>query len=198
MNAGRKVPPILLAVIAVIGGLSCGRTAGGGATATSPPPSTPTPIPTPIPPVNTPGALPTDSDLRALIEYANAMQPILIEAGAILQRDGPILKASEEDDSVLCDGRLAADNEAMKGILDQTRAIAPPSDARAIHELMLRSGDAWTEALDNVERFCDTGNPLYKVSAVFKFWEAALAIQDAGNRFWMLIMAEGVEDWVRR
>lgn len=197
MNAGRKAP-ILLAAIAVIGGLSCGRTVAGDATATPPLPSTPTSVPTPIPPVNTPGALPADSDLRALIEYANAMQPILVEAGAILQRDGPILKASEEDDSVLCDGRLAADKEAMKGILARARAIAPPSDAQAIHDLMLRSGDAWTEALDSVERFCDTGNPLHKVPAVFKFWEAALAIQDAGNRFWMLIMAEGIEDWVRR
>ena len=28
--------------------------------------------------------------------------------------------------------------------------------------------------------------------------EAALLLQDAGNRFWALVMAEGVEDWVRR
>jgi hypothetical protein len=76
--------------------------------------------------------------------------------------------------------------------------VEPTADGAAIHDLVVRSGDAWTEALDNVERFCSTGNALYKVPAGLKFWEAALLLQDAGNRFWSLMMAEGVEDWVRR
>jgi hypothetical protein len=178
--------------------LACGR-GTRPAPPTAAPPPTPTPYPTPPPPPNTPAALPSDSELRALIEYANAMQPAIVQAGEVLQRDALILQQAEDgNDEVLCDGRLEADNAIMKGALEQARAVDPPADAAAIHDLVLRSGDAWTEALDNVERFCSTGNALYKVTAGLKFWEAALLLQDAGNRFWALVVAQGVEDWVRR
>jgi hypothetical protein len=134
-----------------------------------------------------------------LIVYANEMQPVIVDAGAILERDGEILKVAEDgNDDVLCDGRLEMDNRTMKGITGQARNINPPSDAQRIHELVLQSGEAWTMALDNVEMFCDTGNAFYKVPAALKFWEAALALQDAGNRFWALVIAEGVQDWVQR
>jgi hypothetical protein len=86
----------------------------------------------------------------------------------------------------------------MVEVLRRARGVAPPADAAAIHDLVLRSGDAWTEALDNVEQFCQTGNQLYKIPAVLKFWEAATTLQDAANRFWLLLLAEGVEDWVQR
>jgi hypothetical protein len=146
-----------------------------------------------------PQAPPEEGDLAALVNYANKMQPLLTSAGVILQRDGEILKASEDgNDSVLCDGRLAADNESMKAIIADVRNIQPPQDAQVIHDLVLQSGDAWNEALDNVEEFCATGNQLFKIPAVLKFWEAAAALQDAGNRFWILILSKGAEDWVQR
>jgi hypothetical protein len=196
----RLSPAAVLFTLALFA-LACGRGTAPTAPATTevPPPATPTPFPTPPPPANTPSALPSDSQLRALIEYANAMQPLIVQAGATLQRDAVILQEAEDgNDAVLCDGRLEADNSAMKGVLEQVRAVEPTADGAAIHDLVVRSGDAWTEALDNVERFCSTGNALYKVPAGLKFWEAALLLQDAGNRFWALMMAEGVEDWVRR
>jgi len=150
-------------------------------------------------PIMSPAAPPADSDLQDLIGYASAMQPLLVEVGTILKRDGEILKASEGgNDAVLCDGRLETDNEAMEEVLNQVRVISPPADAAVIHDLVLRSGDAWNEALDYIELFCDTGNQLYKVPALLKFWEAAASIQDAGNRFWLLILSKGVEDWVQR
>lgn len=161
--------------------------------------STATAVSIPPLPINSPAAPPADSDLLALIGYASAMQPLLGEVGTILKRDGEILKASEgENDAVLCDGRLETDNEAMEEVLNQVRVISPPADAAMIHDLVLRSGDAWNEALDYIEQFCDTGNQLYKVPAILKFWEAAASIQDAGNRFWLLILSKGVEDWVQR
>jgi len=200
----QRLRPAVLLFMLVLFVLACGRgTDPTGSATTQPtavsPPPTPTPFPTPPPPANTPSALPSDSQLRALIEYANAMQPLIAQAGATLQRDALILQEAEDgNDEVLCDGRLEADNSEMKGVLDQVRAVDPPADAAAIHDLVVRSGDAWTEVLDNVERFCSTGNAFYKVPAGLKFWEAALLLQDAGNRFWALVMAEGVEDWVRR
>jgi hypothetical protein len=183
-------------------GIACGR--GDQAQPAQPQdptrlPPTATWVPIPPPPVGDPGELPGDSSLRELITYANLMQPILTLAGTVLERDGLILKEAEGgNDTVLCDGRLRSDNVSMKDLVAQLQVINAPNDALAIHDLVIQSGSAWTEALDEVERFCDTNNPLFKVSAAVKLWEAGVALQDAGNRFWLLLMAEGVEDWVQR
>ena len=158
-----------------------------------------TPFPTPPPPAIVPPAPPEEGSLAAIVSYANSMQPLLTEAGEILERDGEIIKASEGgNDAVLCDGRLTADKESMKVIITDVRSIRPPQDASVIHDLVLQSGDAWIEALNNVEDFCTTGKQLYKIPAVLKFWEASATLQDAGNRFWILILATGAEDWVQR
>jgi hypothetical protein len=198
----RKASMLIVALSLLGAGIACGRGNGPAPVDTTQPtplPPTATAVPIPPPPVNDPGVPPSDSDLRALITYANLMQPILSQAGIILERDGQILKQAEEgNDAVLCDGQLAADNITMKVLVTQVRSIDAPSNARAIHALVIQSGSAWTEALDEVERFCDTKNPLYKVTAAVKLWEAGVALQDAGNRFWLLLMSEGVEDWVQR
>jgi hypothetical protein len=156
-------------------------------------------VPTPLPLVSSPGALPDDTSLRELITYANLMGPLLGEAGILLERDGAILEESQDgNDAVLCDGRLVADNALMKQITGQVRTIASPESASKIHELTLQSAESWTEALDEIEKFCSSGNGLYKVSAAAKFWQAALTFQDAGNRLWLLIASEGLEAWVQR
>ncbi|MCJ7566891.1 MAG: hypothetical protein MUO58_05065 [Anaerolineales bacterium] len=192
----------------LLGSLACGGSVRSsqtddGVSDGAQPPSAPQPtvtvFPTPPPPEIVPQAPPEDGDLAVIVRYANAMQPLLADAGEILERDGEILKASEEgNDAVLCDGRLAADNVSMTEIITNVRAIQPVQDASVIHDLVLQSGDAWIEALDNVGEFCKTGNQLYKIPAVLKFWEAAATLQDAGNRFWILILATGAEDWVQR
>jgi hypothetical protein len=160
--------------------------------------STATPVPIPTAPDSLPVNLPEDDDLQALILYANQMSPIIVASGEILKRDGEILKQSEENDQVLCDGRLTADNEIFSGYLNQVRGIRAPSEAQAIHRLVIESGEAWTEAMVKINDFCTTGNALHKIPAAVKFWEAAAKIQDAGNRFWLLMMSEGVEAWVQR
>jgi hypothetical protein len=197
----KKVFLVMIASSLALAGIACGgsRSQTPESEEPTPPPPTATSVPIPPPPQDAPAELPNDSDLRELIQYANLMQPILTQAGTILERDGQILKEAEGgNDTVLCDGRLEADNLAMKNLVYQVQAIEAPSDARAIHDLVIQSGTAWTEALDEVETFCETGNPLYKVTAAVKLWEAGVALQDAGNRFWLLLMSEGVEDWVQR
>ncbi len=193
---------LLFSSLACGGSVPSAQSGDGGIEGTQPqsaPQPTVTPFPTPPPPAIVPPAPPEDGSLAAIVRYANLMQPLLADAGAILERDGEILKASEEgNDAVLCDGRLAADNESMKKIIIDVRVIQPPQDAIVIHDLVLQSGDAWIEALNNVEEFCTTGNQLYKIPAILKFWEAAATLQDAGNRFWILILATGAEDWVQR
>jgi hypothetical protein len=197
----KKLILIMIVSSLALAGIAC----GGGRVQTpeseepTPLPPTATSVPIPPPPQDAPAELPRDSDLRELIQYANLMQPILTQAGTVLERDGQILKEAEGgNDAVLCDGRLEADNLTMKNLVSQVQAIEAPSNARAIHDLVIQSGTAWTEALDEVETFCETGNPLFKVTAAVKLWEAGVALQDAGNRFWLLLMSEGVEDWVQR
>jgi len=193
---------LLLSSLVCGGSILSSQPEDGGIEETQPqfaPQPTVTAIPTPPPPEVIPQAPPEEGDLAAIVRYANSMQPLLADAGAILERDGEILKASEEgNDVVLCDGRLAADNVSMTGIITDVRAIQPPQDAGVIHDLVLQSGEAWIEALDNVEEFCTTGKQIYKIPAVLKFWEAAATLQDEGNRFWILILATGAEDWVQR
>ncbi len=211
---------VFLALIAVccVGILIGGALVGGGKGGTQPAlptqersPTVPAPVPSTVPspvltvsphvpPPATPSSgLPPDDDLRALVTYANAVQPLLEEAGVLVERDGEILEQAQEgNDGVLCDGRLAADNAAMQDLLRGVEAITPPADAAVIRDLMLQSGEAWTEALDNVELFCETGNELYKIPAALKVYEAGATLQDAANRFALLLAVKGVEDWVQR
>ncbi len=161
---------------------------------------TATAVPTPLPPLVAPDKLPTDSRAHDLVQYANVMQPLLAEAGVIVQRDAKILEASEEgnNDAILCDGRLENDHTALQGVMGEIKSVSPPGNTSTIHDLLVRSGDAWTEALDNVEQFCQTGNQLHKIPAALKFWEAAATFQEASNRFWLLVIAEGIEAYVQR
>lgn len=189
------LPPLVLCAAI----LACGRGSNTGTNAPAAPLPTYTSVPTPLPLISTPSELPGDSNLRDLISYANLIEPLITDAGILLQRDGAILEDSQDgNDAVLCDGRLAADNALMKEISAEVARFQPPSDASRIHELVVQSSDAWTGALDEVGKFCSTGNGLYKISAAAKFWQAALIFQDAGNRFWLLITSEGIEAWVQR
>lgn len=171
------------------------------------PPATPTPAPVwtpaPQPQPNTPPPAnppPVSDDLIALVDYLLALQPSLEQALTIAQRDGEIAQASDQakDDALLCDGRLAADAGEMAAVVEEMRALSPPAEAAEIHRLLLESGTAWAEALGQVEQFCRTGNQLYKLPALLKFWEAILKFQDAYNRFWALVVAMGLEEWVQR
>lgn len=196
----RKIGLYLAATALLAMILACGRQSPSrpGDSTTDQIVSTSTPVSIPTAPASIPDDLPKDEDLRALIVYANEMSPIIVAAGEILQRDGEILKQSEEDDQVLCDGRLASDSQILTAYLEQVRTINAPSEAGAIHRLVIESGEAWNEAMVEVDEFCSTGNALHKIPAAIKFWEAAAKIQDAGNRFWLLMMSEGVEAWIRR
>ncbi|MFQ6057679.1 MAG: hypothetical protein ACE5MB_02210 [Anaerolineae bacterium] len=197
----------LLVGLAALGLLACRATPQAPVAAT-PPLATPTPwvivvtptsVATPTPHIVVATLTPPagSSDLQALIAYANQMKPILNEAKVIVERDGEIVKASEGgNEAVLCDGRLAEDAVRMGALVGRMEGIRPPYDAVSIHRLIRESGTAWVEALDNIGRFCRTGNKLYGVPAVLKFWEAGAKFQDAAQRFQWLLVAKGIEELV--
>lgn len=186
---------LLLALAAVvISVLGCGQVAP---TPTPTLQTQPTPYVIPDSGQATPSDLPEDASLRDLINFANAIAPLLQHAGEIVARDGEILKEAEGgNDAALCDGRLAADNREMQGVMGQIAALQPPSGTGDIHLLLLESSSSYSEALDNMALFCSTGNNLYKVGALLKFWESAVQLQTAANQFWQLLVSEGVEMWV--
>jgi hypothetical protein len=192
----KRRSPVLLAVTALVFFvISCGQVAG------TPTPDTqtqPTPTPYDVPDSGaTPSNLPEDPNLVDLINYSIAIAPLLRHAGEIVARDGEVLKEAEGgNDAALCDGRLAADNLEMQGVMGEIAAILPPSGMGDIHLLLLESSTSYTEALDNVALFCSTENNMYKVGALLKFWEAAVQLQTAANQFWQLLVSEGVEMWV--
>jgi hypothetical protein len=172
------------------------------------PPPTPSPVPmwTPAPQPSAPAppsatsAPPASGDLAALIEYLLALQPSLEQALTIAQQDGEIVQASDEakDDSLLCDGRLSSHAGDMAAVVAEIQALSPPAEAAEIHRLLLESGTAWAEALGQIDQFCRTGQQIYKLPALLKFGEAIIKFQDAYNRFWALIVAQGLEEWVQR
>jgi hypothetical protein len=126
------------------------------------------------------------------------MKPILDEADVIVKRDTEILEASENDnDAVLCDGRLAADIARMRSLVSQARGISPPPEAATIHRLVVESGESWSKALEHVDAFCRTKNGLHKVGAAVEFGKAALQFRDAATRFYWLVVAKGIEEWVQ-
>jgi hypothetical protein len=192
----KRQTSILLAVSAVvITVISCGPAAP---TPTPGSQTEPTPTTFTVPDSGpTPSNLPEDPDLLDLINYSIAIAPLLRRVGEIVARDGDILKESEGgNDTALCDGRLAADNLEMQGVMGEIAAILPPAGMGDIHLLLLESSTSYSEALDNVALFCSTSNNMYKLGALLKFWEAAVQFQTAANQFWQLLVSEGVEAWV--
>jgi hypothetical protein len=187
---------LLVLAAVVISVLGCGPVAS---TPTPTLQSQPTPTPYVIPDSGEapPSELPEDASLRDLINFANAIGPLMQRAGEIVARDGEILKEAEGgNDAALCDGRLVADNLEMQSVMGEIAALQPPASTGDIHLLLLESSSSYSEALVNVGNFCSTSNALYKINALLKFWESAVKLQDAANRFWQLLVTEGVEMWV--
>ena len=86
---------LLFSSLACGGSVPSAQYGDGGIEGTQPqsaPQPTVTPFPTPPPPAIVPPAPPEDGSLAAIVRYANLMQPLLADAGAILERDGEILQ----------------------------------------------------------------------------------------------------------
>ncbi|MEE9512781.1 MAG: hypothetical protein V3V46_01790 [Anaerolineales bacterium] len=82
---------LLLSSLACGGSVRSSQPEDGGIEETQPqsaPQPTVTAIPTPPPSEFMPQAPPEEGDLAAIVRYANSMQPLLADAGAILERDG--------------------------------------------------------------------------------------------------------------
>jgi len=175
----------------------------------TPLPATVEPVPTATPVPTLPPSVPPVSDLEALMAYAEQVQP-LIEAGlAAAERDGQILEAAEQDESAMCGGALnphptlVADAALMHDLVRQLDAIAPPPEAAdSVHRPLRESANLAGEALDNINRSCQTANELerglLRAGAVLQVWGAALNLRIAAENFTLLLIANGLEELAGR
>lgn len=190
----RVVPPATLTPIIIV------------VTATPLPTQPPTAVPT-LPPVTpAPPAQPADpaADFQALVDYAEAIKPILDEGLAAAERDGDILKASEENPGALCGGgltphpTLAADAALMHDLVNRLKGITPPPEAaESVHKPLVESVRLWGEALDNINLSCQTDDPaaqgLLRLGAVLQLGGSMLNFRIAADNFWRLVVANGLE-----
>ncbi len=167
-------------------------------TATAPPAvATVTPVPS-LQPSN-PAA-----DLQALVAYAETVKLMLDEGLAAAERDGAILEASEQNPEALCGAGLTphptllADAALMDSLLQQLGQVTAPAEAAAaVHKPLLESVRLWGEALDNINRSCETANPaaqgLHRLGAALQLGGAMINFHVAGDNFWRLMILNGLE-----
>ncbi|WP_420640979.1 hypothetical protein [Candidatus Leptofilum sp.] len=188
------------------GGDGSGQTAvttQNNSVAQSTPLPSPTAVPT-LPSVELPEIAPNDTNLAALSAYAEAIKPILEEGLTVAERDGQILEAGKENPDALCGGNqvahstLAADAAVMDRLLTELGQVdAPGETAVHIHKPLTESLRLWAEALDNLNKSCETAaaveRDLLRVGASLQAGGAILNFHVASDNFWRLLVVYGLE-----
>jgi hypothetical protein len=157
--------------------------------------------PTPVPPIQ--GGAPVN-DFQALVAYAETIKPYLDEGLAAAERDGKILEASEDNPEALCGGYLVphpvlvTDAATMDRIVRQLNGISPPPEAAdAVHKPLTESTRLWGEALDNINRSCQSTKPgeqgVMRLSALVELGGALLNFKVASDNYWALLLTNGIE-----
>jgi hypothetical protein len=126
---------------------------------------------------------------------------------AAAERDGDILKASEDNPDVLCGGgftphsTLAADAVLMDDLVYRLNQITPPADAtESVHKPLVESVRLWGEALDNINLSCQSKDPvgqgLLRLEAILQLGGSMLNFHIASDNFWRLVVVNGLEAFI--
>ncbi|WP_420629108.1 hypothetical protein [Candidatus Leptofilum sp.] len=169
----------------------------------APPAPSPTAVPT-LPPVELPEIALNDTNLALLSAYAEEVKPILEEGLTVAERDGQILEAGKENPEALCGGSqvahptFVADAAVMDRLLTELEQVeAPGETAAAIHKPLTESLRLWGEALDNLNKSCETAvaveRDLLRVGASLQAGGAILNFHVASDNFWRLLVVYGLE-----
>jgi hypothetical protein len=175
-------------------------------TATPLPAEPPTTVPTLPPATSMPPANPAnpDADFQAMVQYAEAIKPIVDEGLAAAERDGDILEASKQNPAALCGGglsphpTLAADAKLMNDLVNRLNGITPPAEAaEPAHKPLKESMRLWGEALDNINLSCqsddETTQGLLRLGAVLQLGGSLVNFHVASDNFWRLVIVYGLE-----
>jgi hypothetical protein len=175
-------------------------------TATPLPAEPPTTVPTlpPATPIPPPNPANPDADFQAMVQYAEAIKPIVDEGLAAAERDGDILEASKQNPTALCGGGLSphptlvADATLMDNLVNRLNGITPPAEATdSVHKPLKESMRLWGEALDNINLSCQTDDPaaqgLLRLGAVLQLGGSLVNFHVASDNFWRLVIVNGLE-----
>lgn len=201
---------VLCCLGAIVGGSFVNNRQGGRQTAVTSQPNSvpqavasPTAVPT-LPPIDPPEFSPDATNLTALSAYAEEVKPILEEGLTAAERDGKILEAGKTDPDALCGGNqvahptFVADAALMDRLQTELQHIEAPAEAAAqIHKPLSDSLKLWGEALDNLNKSCETAVPaerdLLRVGASLQLGGAILNFHVASDNFWRLVVVYGLE-----
>ncbi len=201
---------VLCCLGAILGASFVNNREGGRQTAvtnqTNPVPqaiASPTAVPT-LPAVDFPEISPDATNLTTLSAYAEEIKPILEEGLTAAERDGQILEAGKNDPAALCGGSqvahptFVADAAVMDRLQTELRQIEAPAEATAqIHKPLSDSINLWGEALDNLNKSCETAvaaeRDLLRVGASLQVGGAILNFHVASDNFWRLVVVYGLE-----
>ena len=168
-----------------------------------PTPVSPTAVPTfPVPDV--PVVNPNAANLSELSAYAEAVKPLLAEGLQAAERDGHILEAGKADPAALCGGNqvahptLVADAAAMAQLKITLQQLAAPAEtAVQVHQPLTDSITLWGEALNNLNKSCETAvvveRELLRLGASLQAGGAILNFHVASDNFWRLVVVYGLE-----
>jgi len=165
--------------------------------------ASPTAVPT-LPAVDLPEISPDATNLTALSAYAEEIKPVLEEGLTAAERDGQILEAGKTDPAMLCGGNqvahptFVADAAVMDQLQTELRQIEAPAEAASqIHQPLSDSIKLWGEALDNLNKSCETAvaaeRDLLRVGASLQLGGAILNFHVASDNFWRLVVVYGLE-----
>ena len=163
----------------------------------------PTAVPT-LPAPDLPQINPNTANLTALGNYAEQIKPILEEGLPAAERDGQILEQGKENPTALCGGNLVAhptfvaDAAGMARLKSALQQIEAPAEAATqIHKPLIDSISLWQEALNNLNKSCETAvaaeRDLLRLGASLQLGGSILNFHVAHDNFWHLVVQYGLE-----
>lgn len=165
----------------------------------------PTAVPTmPAPAPDLPNISGDNTNLTALTAYAEEIKPILEEGLTAAERDGQILEQGKNNPAALCGGAqvanptFVADAALMARLKTTLQQInAPAETAVQVHKPLIDSIALWGEALNNLNKSCETAvaaeRDLLRLGASLQLGAAIVNFQIASDNFWHLIVQYGLE-----
>lgn len=205
---------ILCCIGAIFGAAAANNREQGGQTAVTDPiyqeqivdsVPRPTAVPTfPAPAPETPNFSADNTNLTALTTYAEEIKPILEEGLTAADRDGQILEQGKNNPAALCGGNqvahptFVADAALMARLKMSLQNIhAPAETAVQVHKPLTDSIALWGEALNNLNKSCETAvaaeRDLLRLGASLQLGAAIINFQVASDNFWHLVVVYGLE-----
>jgi hypothetical protein len=144
------------------------------------------------------GAAPL-ADFGDLRTYATQMKPLVEDAIELAREDAAILReARTGDPDAVCDGRLAANAEALARLRGQMAVVVPPPEVAEVHDRLMASSNDYGRGVSTVLNYCATGDRRQLARGVLTLAAARLKFGGAIVEFDLLLLQSGLEELMAR